>query len=153
MEVREVSFLRMKSIPASHILTNPQQIFGHFGKSSLLKIFIRMRNVNRIRFSKRNQRNKKQLEILFVNGNHGIHLKTISHDFAVFFAHRLFIESKDEKHFDEILDVRHQISDQTCRVPKTLKSDLSNLLSKTCISQNRKSASPRKPSSSHLRLE
>ncbi len=62
-----------------------------------------MRNVNGIGFSKWNQRNKEQLKILFVNCDDGIHLKTVSVDFADFFANRLFIESEDEKHFLSVL--------------------------------------------------
>ncbi len=57
-----------------------------------------MWNINRITLPKRNQWNKKEFKISFINGNHGVYLKTISIDFAVLFSDRLFIESEDEKH-------------------------------------------------------
>ena len=110
--------------PSSYFFTYFQQIFRHFGECSLLKIFIRMRNINGITFPKRNQRNKKQLEIPFVNSNHSIHLKTVSHDFAVIFSDWFFIESKDEeKHLKyelrsqnyKILEFSfHEIENQHC---------------------------------------
>lgn len=57
-----------------------------------------MGNIDAVFFSQRNQRNEKQLEMRSVNRNNRIHLRTVSVDFAGFFADGFSVDAEDEKH-------------------------------------------------------
>ncbi len=57
-----------------------------------------MGDVDAVSFPQWNQRNEKHLEIRSVNHNNCIHLKTVSVNFAVFFADGFSVDAEDKKH-------------------------------------------------------